>query len=91
MKKTKIKHDISLVFSSNYKIKELCFCFEYIVNAFLPNSNTNPPVNSKKNINIINNPYALLLYALTVYGYINNISKSNNKNNNAKIKKEIVN
>jgi len=32
-----------------------------------------------------------LSYALIVYGYINNISKSNNKNNNPKMKNEIEN
>jgi hypothetical protein len=50
-----------------------------------------PNVNMKKNINIIIKPYIPLEYALTIYGYTNNISKSNNRNNSAKIKKEMLN
>ena len=40
-------------------------CLLSIFRAFLPNSNANPNVNAKKNINIITNPYIPLVYALT--------------------------
>ena len=66
-------------------------CLLSIFSAFLPNSNTKPNVNIKKNINITIKPYIPLEYALTTYGYTNKISKSNSKNNSAKIKKEILN
>ena len=84
---------------TSYFIKTICFqffiwkllaCLLSIFSAFLPNSNTKPNVNIKKNTNIIIKPYIPLEYALTIYGYTNNISKSNSKNNNANIKKEML-
>ena len=62
-----------------------------MLNAFFPNSKTKPSVNTKKKINMIIRPNIPLTYALTIYGYTNNISRSNSKNNKAKIKKEILN
>ena len=37
------------------------------------------------------NPNVLLTYALTIYGYTNNISKSNNRKSKAKMKKDMLN
>jgi hypothetical protein len=44
---------------------KLYTCLLSIFKAFLPNSKANPNVNTKKNTNIINNPYIPLVYALT--------------------------
>src|ERR1035437_24887 len=62
-----------------------------IFNAFLPNSKTKPKVNAKKNTSIIIKPYIPFVYALIAKGNTKSISKSNNKNNNPYIKKEILN
>ena len=49
-------------------LSKISICLLSIFKAFLPNSNANPNVNAKKNINIMTKPYIPFVYALTTYG-----------------------
>lgn len=85
---------INLVFFILYYWKYVylkIFCLELMFNTFFPSSKAKPKIKIKKKISNTTKPYNVFSYALTAYGYTNIISKSNSKNNNAKIKKEILN